>query len=496
MPQIKKDDYGRFYGIRLRSLEDKKIKTELLKLSKQKKIPLDRLTFALLEKALNLNEEKEINVDKKALKDGFEIFFDKIRKKIISLENKLRMKNYEKKESLENYISKKFPDKIQKQKFYLELIETQIHCETELFLDFFSLYDYKSNEFVGYSRYVCEVSNLLFTIDNLHEIIKEYATKLYLRWFYELKTAGVIRELNDFKEIKKSKDFDKVINYDALEVYIFDLYEGKKLLYSQKEERIKSFAKLDKKKKKKSRKGGLKHHLNKLFRELVKYHKGLSFEKLLFNEGESQDFYKIGYKPHVLYDILDLDGYVDFIEKNDLTKALANCLSTKSNLYEIFLNYYYNFPPTSLIYKILSFLDKINILNAYLEGLPEKIEGSAYSTEDLVRFVFHFKVIDKTAERSYYKEKIDKIPIKKLSELCDIIPKNYDKIQKTIKDYLIKHNINLESLLGNAIQYANQRMIDEKIMYFKLYPDNIRQKIINSTKDLLDLINKKKQNNL
>lgn len=482
MPQNKKDDHGRLYGIRLRSWKDEKIKIELRRLSKHKNIPLDRLILDYLEKGINIFEEKEINIDKEGLIEGFEIFLDKIRKKILSYENALKMKDFEKKEPLKKYIYNKYPGEIQKKKFFLELLKTQIKSEVKLLIDFFSLYNYRTNEHVGCCRYICESRNMPFTTTNCDEIINEYLTNLYLQWFYELKTAGVIRDLNDFKKLDKIKDFDNIINYDALEVFIFDLYEGNKLLYSSKEKRIRDIDKFDKEPRKKTK--ALSSHFKEIFRELVKYFKGLSNEILHLEESEYQLFHKIGYKPHIFYKILDLDGYVNFIEENKLRRALTESFYDKLLLYMQF-NDFYSFPPLALLTNISLFFSYLDDINRFLERLPELIKQKAYSLDDIhqigiyiARLRSNFPMV-----QIQCKNLLSGIPIKNIDEFNNIMPENYDKTFNFVKDYLLKYDIDLDSFMDQITQMTEKTLSDNAMLFFNSYPERIKTKIDKSLKE-------------
>lgn len=493
MPQKKKDNYGTLYGIRLRSREDKKIKNEIQKLSEEKNIPVDQLILSYLEKGLYLDGEKEININKEELTEDFDLFlYRNAQKKINSFENRLKMKNYEKKETLQDYISKKLPDKIQKKKFYLELVWVQFCCEKQLLLSFFSLYDYTSSEFVGYNRYFCKTHNIPFNLDTLQENIDLHLDKFHLKWFYELKTAGVIRNQKHLREV----DF----NYDALEKFIFELYKGKKLLYSPKERRIKSFEPLDNKKKKKKIPitKGIYRRFKQIFREFVKVKWDLSNEISHMDEDDYKIFRKIGFKPCFVYEILDIEGYIRFIDDNALGKSLANCLSRLYLLYKQ-LNKFHSFPPYDLIRNINSFFCYLKSVNEFLEKLPEQINHhGSYNLVQIGTYLhqldyFKSHPSDSVIVRSkLIDDMLDEIPIKNVDKIAKIMPERYNESLKLLKDKLLKFGIDLGEINKAGIKGIEQGRSEERELYFRAYPKEIQEKIMNSLNEIKDSLKDKK----
>ena len=484
MSEKKKKYEGRFYGMRMENERDKNIKNILINLSEKKRIPVNRLIFNYLEKGLVLSEEKEIHLDKTKINENFEDFIHELLKKILNLENKLLMTNFEKKESLKYYISKKLPNKIQKKKFYLGLIESQISCEYDLLWEFFTLYDYESKKHVGYFKFLSQKENFSFTNDSWDKISLEYQIKLYSRWFLELRTAGVITDLEKFKEIKTKKvKFDDLFNYKALKSFILDLYKGRKLLYSTKEKRIKSYA-LERENIKKTKKRSLSNHLKSIFRELVKYHNGLSNMLLNFERDEYQLFHKIGYKPHIFYSILDLDGYIKFIDENNLRKSLNSSLAQRHLLY-MQLNQFYPFPPGDVILNINFFFSYLDQINQFLEDLSELTIKNAYSVEDIRKIGLYLKTLElDETNQSWCKRMLDEIP--NISELGEIVPKNYHQRLTFIKKYLKANNIDLDSDWEKLQKNTNKRMFELRNMYFDAYPDKMKTDIDNTLRELKD----------
>ena len=477
-----KEYKGTFYGMRMENEKDKEIKRVLTNLSERKNIPVNRLIFAYLEKALNLNEKQEINIKKEELNEDFKNFFDKITKRVLGLENNLEMQFFEKRKALKRYVYNKYPDKIQRKIFYLKLIKTQIYCEMELLHSFFFLYDYKSNEFVGYARFACESVNIPLTFDNYNKKHNECLVNLYYRWFYELKTAGIILDLKDFKEIERIKDFDKKFNYNALEDFIFnELYKTQKILPSPKEKRIKGF---------KSKENGttknksLKYLLKKLFRELVKYYNGFSNEILHSEESEYQLFYTIGYTPHIFYKNIDLDGYINFVEKHKLGRPLSDSLKNKTRLFTQ-LNKFYTFPPLNLITEIKLFFSYLKRTNKFLEKLPDLINQQAYSTSDLLKIYFYLIMlsIDQSDQQSYCKNLLNEIPNKNIDKLNEIMPKKYDSSLQLIKTQLKKQKIDLNSILVNAYDDINRKKKDDRMRYFNTYPEDMQKSMLDALKN-------------
>lgn len=437
MSKKKKKYEGRFYGMRMENYRDKNIKNILTNLSKRKNIPVNRLIWNLLEKGLVLSEEKEIYLDKTKINENFKVFLHELFKKIQNLENKLLMKNFEKKESLRYYISKKLPNKIQKKKFYLELIESQISCECDLLWEFFTLYDYESKKHVGYFKFLSQKENIPFNADSRDKILLEYQIKLYSRWLLELRTAGIITDLEKFKEIKTRKEkFEDLFNYKALKYFIFDLYKGRKLLYSLKEEIKHTCERLQREHRKKPKKGSLSNDLKSLFRELVKYHIGLSNEILNVEQEAFQIFHKVGYKPHIFYDILDLDEYIRFIDENNLRKSLSYSIDQRQ-LFYIQLNEFYSFPPREVIQNINFFFSYLKEINQFLENLPNLAIQKAYSEKDIYKIGRYLKTLKQNEDnQSWCKKMLDKIPNINISELGEIMPQNYHQRLSFIKKYL------------------------------------------------------------
>ncbi|HUS49138.1 MAG TPA: hypothetical protein VMZ91_03180, partial [Candidatus Paceibacterota bacterium] len=475
MSEKKKKYEERFYGMRMESDRDKNIKKLLMNLSEKRNIPVNRLIFNYLEKGLVLSEEKEITLDKTELKENFEAFIYELLRKVQNLENKLAMKNFEKKESLKQYISKKFPNKIEKKKFYLELLESQISCECDLLWQFFNIYDYKSEKHVGYFKFLSQKENIPFTNENWDKIFSEYQIKLYSRWFLELKATGVLIDLEKFKEIKvKKKKFGELFNYKALKAFILDLYKGRKLLYSQKEERIKSIEESQKQTIKRSKKRSLSNHLKSLFRKLIKDHRGLKNMFLNLEQDEYQLFQKIGYTPYIFYKILDLDGYIKFIDENNLRKALSNSFDQRHLFYKQ-LNRLYHFPPGDVIINIAFFFSYLKKLNQFLENLPDLLNQNAYSIEDIYKIGWYLKSLKQDEiKRSWYKAMLDELPDKRISELGEIVPKNYHQIINGIKEILKKYKIDLDSNWEELQKLSNKRVFEVERRLFRLYPDNMR----------------------
>lgn len=492
MPQNKKDNYGTLYGIRLRRREDKNIKNELQKLSEEKNIPLDQLILSYLEKGLCLDGEKEININKEELTKDFDLFlYRNTKKRIDSFENRLKMKNYEKKETLKNYIFTKLPDKIQRKKFYLELVWVQFYCEKQLLCSFFSFYDYTSSEFVGYNRYFCKIHDIPFNLDTLQENLDRYLDKFHLKWFYELKTAGIIRNQKHLREA----DF----NYNALEKFIFELYKGEKLLYSPKERRIKSVEYMfNEDKKKETKRKGVYRHFKEIFREFVKFEWNLSNEILYMDEDDYKTFRKIGFTPCFVYEILDIEGYIRFIDDNSLGKSLANCLSRLHLLYKQ-LNKFYSFPPYDLIVNINSFFLYLERVNVFLEKLPEQINHHClYNLVQIGKYLL---------ELDYYKSHpsahgivrskqidnmLNEIPIKNVDKIAKIIPERYNESLKLVKDKLLKFGIDLDKINKAGIKGIEQGRLKERELYFTTYPKEIQEKIMNSLNEIKDSLKDKK----
>lgn len=393
------------------------------------------------------------------------------------------MKNYEKKETLQNYIFKKLPDKIQRKKFYLKLLWVQFYCEKQLLLSFLSFYDYTSSEFVGYGRYFCKIHDIPFNLNTLQENIDHHLDKLHLKWFYELKTAGIIRNQKHLREV----DF----NYNALEKFIFELYKGEKLLYSPKERRIKNFEHIfNEDKKNQTKIKGFYRHFKEIFREFVKFKWELSNEILHMDEDDYKIFRKIGFNPCFVYEILDMEGYIRFIDDNSLRKSLANCLSRLHSLYRQ-LNKFYSFPPYDLIMNINFFFRYLESVNDFLEKLPEQI--NQHCLEDLVQIGVYLLRLDYVKSHptalgivrsNLIDNMLNEIPIKNVDNIAKIIPERYNESLKLVKDKLLKSGIDLDKINKAGIKGIEQGRLKERELYFTTYPKEIQNKIMNSLKEI------------
>jgi len=473
----KKEYIGRFYGMRLKNDRDKEIRNTIIDMSKKKKIPANQLIFDYLEKGLNLNANKTINFNQDVLYDNFNLFMGNAFKKISNLEYQLFQKNYKKKTSLSNFIHNKYPEELQRKEFYLTLIYNQIFSELILLDTFFSLIDKDSNKSIGYFSYLCYKENIIDNSENFSTQLRNLKCILITKWYYKLKTANVVRNMEDF--------FNVNFNFIALEVLIFELYKGKKLKRSSKEERIKWFVKAyDEKKDKTTKEWGVSYRLDQLFKQIIQYIWNLPNFIQNIDQDDYQLFFKIGLKPRVFYDdIFDFDGYINYLKDNNLRRVLSDCLGQKRRFYS-FLNDYYSLPPFDLIVKIHGFISFYNKLDNFIKELPTQLENNHYSLNEIEKMAIHLDRIVKNPSVSLLQQLIKDIPFDNLKNVFFAIPDNYNTVLDSIKALLMKFNINLNKIIEEADKEVTNRHIERKNYLLDSYPEDIKNKIIKILADL------------
>lgn len=485
MPQEEKDYFGKLYGIRLRSKKDKQISTKVKEIAESRDMDLGVMILGCIERSLNLHEGVN-NISFNDLNTSFISFFENTRKKSIQLEKKLLRENYKKKESLENFIHEKYPNKIQREKFFLELITTQIDCELQLLEDFFFFGDYQTQFFVGYAGYLynerdCEKKDLV-------RKYMDYKKKLLREWYDELKIAGVISNLEDLKLVgfkDKKNNYEGYFNFSNLEKLIYDLYEGEKLRHSPREKTILNIksALSTKKPKEYSKKQGLEKNLKKYFKELIRY--SLNLPNLLLNADQDRYmlFKKIGYEPKKFNKIgLEFERYIDFIEKNNLQKILGNSLDEKFNLYK-FLNDYFSFPPADILLNLRSFIDFYDFFNSFFMDLQKKIENHAYNRDEIIKIVEHH--IKLTRNPFPVSDLLDDIPFDKLKIYFEN-PEKDKKIEELLKYYLKNEcEVDFDQLNENLTNQTFMRIFEKRRECWDTLPKDLVEKYNEKQLDLL-----------
>ncbi len=489
MPKNKKNNkeyFGSFYGMRIENDRDKEIRNIIKDISKKKKISENQLIFDYLEKGLNLNANKTINFNQDVLYDNLNLFMKNAYNKISNLEYQLFAKNYEKKISLETFLYNKYPEELQRKQFYLNLIKNQIECELTLLETFFSLIDIKTHEFIGYFAYLCEKENLKTNSENFSICLKKLESELISKWYYKLKTANVIRTMEDFYNI----DF----NYSALEDFVLELYKGKKLRYSDKEERIKRIAESysEKKEKKPSKERGLSYLFNTLFEQLIEGAFQLPNFDLNFDQDKYQLFLKIEYKPQIFYDVdIDLDGYLNYIKNNKLKPMLSDCFFKKILFYS-FLNDYYLLPPSDLIIGIKHFISYYDNLDKFIKELPSQLKNHHYLLNEVEKIAVYLYKITKES-LPLWDQLIKEISFEDLKTKFSIKPNNYDIVFNSIKTDLMKYGINLDKVIKNAEEETVNKFAKRDEFIFNSFPEDIKNKV---SKNLLDSEKKIKKKDL
>jgi len=474
----KKKYRGTFYGIRYEDKNDERIKNKILEISEKMHIPASRLIFDYLEKGLNFNEEHEINIDKERLENDFNDFLKNTSEEMKSLENRLKMRNFEKKESFKVYLFKMIPDDIERKKFYLELIRTQFICEKQLLFEFFRLYDIEAKDFVGYFRYLKEKNIFFYNQENCDNFLKILENEFYYRFFYELKIAGVIRSQED---LRKSN-----INYKALERFIFSIYPGKKMLYSPKEKKEKQLEFISQIKEetrdKISTTKAFSHKFKYIFREFVKSILGLQNEILHYDEKRYQIYNKIGFKPHFIYEILDVDDYIQFIEEFSLRKSVNDCLN-QLYLFNKQLNNFHTFPPFEVLINLLFFFQYKEEIDNFLNDLPLKINNNIYSKSSLYHLGLYLYRLTRASEPNklllnHELKKHPEIPKKAIQEIVEVIPERYHEVFAFLKADLKKKGIDLDDVIKEIEKNVNCTYLEEQEMYFKSHTIPIQEKLI------------------
>ena len=473
----KKEYIGRFYGMRIENDRDKEIRNIIIDISKKKKIPANQLIFDYLEKGLNLNANKTIKFNQDILYDNFNLFIGNASNKISNLEYQLFQKNFEKKLSLRNFIYNKYPEELQRKEFYLILIKNQILSELVLLDTFFSLVDKDSNKSIGYFSYLCYKENIIKNSENFSNQLRKLGSVLITKWYYKLKTANVVRNMEDFYNV----DF----NFVALEELIFELYKGKKLNRSSKEERIKQFVKeYDEKKDKTTKEWGVSYRLDQLFKQIIQYFWGLQNFVQNIDQDDYQLFFKIGPKPKVFYDeIFDFDGYINYLKDNNLRRGLSYCLDQKIVFYS-FLNDSYSLPPFDLIVRISHFMSFYNELDNFVKELPSQLEKNRYFLNEIEKIAIHLERIIKPPYLSFLQQLIKGIPFDNLKNIFFQVPDNYDMVLDSIKALLMEYNISLDKIIENSEKEATNRIVEKENYVFDSYPEDMKNKIIKILADL------------
>ena len=478
MPKKEKNNkeyMGRFYGLRLEDDRDEEIKKVLTDMSKKLKISLNQLIFDFLEKGLNLNTDKTIQFNQDILFDNFNLFFENAFNKISNLEYQLLAKNYEKKISLKTFLYNKYPEELQRKQFYLNLIKNQIGCELILLEIFFSLVDIETDKYIGYFGYLCDKKNMEPNSDNYIIYLKKLFSELISKWYYKLKTSNVVRTMEDFYNV----DF----NYSSLEVFVLELYKGKKLKYSPKEKNIKKLRELYSEKKEKitSKERGLSYYFNQLFEQLIQYAFQLPNFSLNLDQDEYQLFFKIGYKPQLFYDMnIDFDGYLNYIKNNKLKHVFSYCFSEKIVFYS-FLNDYYSLPPAELIINVKRFIRFYGNLDKFIKELPTQLKNHHYLLIEVERIASHLNAI---TENSIIKESlplwyqlINEISFKDLKTKFSTKPNNYDVVFNSTKAYLMECGVNFDELVENAEKETIDMFAKRREFIFNSFPEDVKNKI-------------------
>lgn len=395
----------KLYGIRLRTKRDLTIKNQLKKISLERNVAIDKLMLDYLEKAL----ETEIDA-KILLKDFsfmFKTFITNSSRELDKLENQLKMKDFNKKDTLKRFLYSIFPDKIQRKKFYLELLTKQITCELVLLEALFSLRDVETGDHIGYYTYHYDCSKM--KNEEFNKSYQEILQGFYKEWYYLLKTFGIVNEPEDL--------INANINYMALENFIFEIYKGKKIFYSKEKEEqqsIQDSPNLLYAKKEIIQKRDLYRLIDILFRHLFQVH-GWDVISNLSR--------KIGLKPHVVSKILDLEKFFEFLKTRESDKSFSKALQDLILLYMSISNTV-QFPPMNLIFEFDNYVKNLQKMSSFIKMLPLKIDFLSTTTlMNAKQFLERF--ISKDASQlELYQDLVNNLPIKEIDKFFTRAPKN------------------------------------------------------------------------
>lgn len=395
----------------------------------------------------------EFNKDPQKLSNTFILFNKNIQRKINSYKEILIKEDYLKKKSIKDLIYNIYPDKIERQHFYLNLINTQFNSE-------FTLLDILiSNISSHFFPFLCEIGNLTFNEDRIIEIYNNLIFNFQLNWFNELKFNRVISNTENLETVN--------FNFGMLEKFILKMYNGYQKQLSFKEKREESL--LNKQRKKETIPVSLKSSLKGLFREIVKDFNGLSLDTFKSEENEYILFHKIKYKPsEFFFKLIKIDDYLAFIEKHNLSKTLSDFIKKYSHFYHQ-INSIPSLPLFDLTLDIKIFFSRFEVFEAFLKKLPAQINKNQYDLRQIKEIGMKLRKIweDNYIYSSSIKEGIEVIPIENLSILTDL-PESFLGSYKFIRYYLKKRGFDVESESDKIKNKVEQRLLDRKLILHDL----------------------------
>lgn len=358
MPRKEKDTVkDTLYGIRLRTDFDVSIKEKLEQISIEKEIPMDQLILSYIGRVIDINTSEIIKEPRKT----FINFIIKGIKEIKKNENKIKMEAYKKKKSLQWYIYQIYPEDLQRNQFFLKLLIVQIKHEYELLELILMTFGY-----LDYLKLIDNLSN-----EELKKRSNDLVESFWKKWFYELKLSGIINNERDLIELN--------FNYKMLERFVFRIYEGKKIKLSEEEKnemfyeslKLRRIERIERKKKgikkKKITKQYLYKELNYLFQLSIS---GDRYDPISFNDFKLKQ--KIGFKPYILYDVLEIDKFWDFIKEIKQESIFLDLLSQIREIYLI-ISSGLEIPPSRLISDYEKYIHKHEDLRKILINLGDKI---------------------------------------------------------------------------------------------------------------------------
>lgn len=408
----------------------------------------------------------EFNKDPQKLSNTFILFNKNIQNKIQSYKEILIKEDYLKKKSIKDLIYNIYPEKIERQHFYLNLINTQFNSE------FILLEILISNISSHFFPFLCEIESLTFSEDRIIEIYNNLIFNFQLNWFNRLKINRVISNEENLETVN--------FNFDMLEKFILKMYNGYQKQLSFKEKREDSLLNIQRKKE--TTPTSLKTNLEGLFREIVKDFNGLSLDTFKSEENEYILFYKIKYKPSkFFFDLIKIDEFLAFVEKHDLGRSLSDFIKKYSHFY-----HQINSIPSSfdLILDMKIFFSRFVVFEVFLEKLPVQVNKNQYDLRQIKEIGMKLKKIweDHYVYSSVIKEGCEIIPIENPSIFTDL-PENFLESYKFIRDYLKKRGFDVESESDKIKNKVEQRLLNKNRLLHNLLKPEAKKRISETLKN-------------
>ncbi|MHA1336668.1 MAG: hypothetical protein ACTSPW_13160 [Promethearchaeota archaeon] len=485
-------------SLRIYENEFPHLKEELEKLAKDS----NSLNDYILKILNNHVKLQKINPEKINFGNLFEKFFKKAIEKSEIIKTELRVNQLKTEISLKDFIYSQLPNTQNRNLFYLQFLINLIQSEYDLLSIILDLKEYETEKDIGFLVYIL---NLNKEID-LDNYIKNLINQFFFEWSSILLNEEIVSDYNDLREFN--------INYHKLEKFFFKYNKKVKGIKPilKKKESIKNllfklmdiseedynkvveiegktyFVKSDTKYSIES----CHDAINLLFKQIFNY-------KMIF---ETKDYkflnmLELRLKPLILYKILKIENYFNYLKDNDLFLSFHCSIYEKYKLYEM-LDENFIFPPLYLIDEISHYESECNRFEFFLDDINKKIKKLNYNLRDLkligVNLLFR-KVLDKQ-KLLFYNNLMENIKFKKIENLFNYKPKLYEETINLISEKIKEHDRNYDLIneFNKTIEKIEQKYKNEKEIsntYFEIIRiiSNIGIKKINKIFNLnLDLI--------